>query len=143
MPWWAWITLGAGLLAAEIIISTDFYLVFFGVSGLVMGLLLAFGVPLPTAAQWLIYVALSALALVVYRQKIRSRFMSTAQELSPELVDEIGVAKEAILAGGRGTVELRGTVWDARNEGEEDLAEGGRCVVMSVDGLSLVVRAQD
>ena len=29
MPWWGWIATGAIILIGEIVISTDFYLVFF------------------------------------------------------------------------------------------------------------------
>ena len=39
MAWWIWIIVGAILLAAEAVITADFYLVFFGLAGLVLGLL--------------------------------------------------------------------------------------------------------
>ena len=55
MAWWFWIALGAVLLAAEVIISADFYLVFFGISGLVVGVLALAGVNLPQWGQWLLF----------------------------------------------------------------------------------------
>ena len=143
MVWWAWIVLGAGLLAAEIVLSTDFYLVFFGLSGLLLGLVLAVGVPLPAPAQWLIYAAVAAGSLLFYRMKIRARFLSPSEERGPELVGEKGTAREPIAPGERGRVELRGSTWIARNDGDAALDDGGRCVVAGVDGLTLFVRRED
>jgi membrane protein implicated in regulation of membrane protease activity len=40
-----------------------------------------------------------------------------------------------------GQVELRGSVWSARNSGDATLAAGQRARVESVDGLILSVRA--
>ena len=38
MPWWGWVVVGAALLGAEIVVPTDFYLVFLGLSALAVGL---------------------------------------------------------------------------------------------------------
>jgi membrane protein implicated in regulation of membrane protease activity len=140
MAWWAWIILGAGLLAAEILLSTDFYLVFFGLAALLIGLLALLGLDLPAVAQWLVWAGLASGALVLYRQKVRSRFLTSDRELAPELVGEEGVAREPLAVGERGRVELRGTVWEARNDADVDIAVGARCVVARVEGLTLFVR---
>ncbi len=143
MPWWAWIILGAVLLGAEIIISADFYLVFFGLSGLLIGLLALIGLTLPVTAQWLLYAALAVSGVLLYRMKFRAQFLSSSEALGPEIVDEEGTAKEAIAAGARGKVELRGTVWEAINDGTEVLEVGARCTVTRVEGLTLFVRSRD
>ena len=43
MPWWGWVVVGAALLGAEIVVPTDFYLVFLGLSALAVGLVGAAG----------------------------------------------------------------------------------------------------
>ena len=58
MPWWGWIFVGATLLAAEVALSTDFYLVFFGAGALVLGVLGLVGLSLPVWAQWLLFALL-------------------------------------------------------------------------------------
>ena len=51
MPWWGWIVLGTVILISEIIVSTDFYLVFFAASAVIVGLLVLLGASLPVSAQ--------------------------------------------------------------------------------------------
>lgn len=141
MAWWFWILLGAVLLAAEIIISADFYLVFFGVSGVVVGLLALAGVHLPTWGQWLLFAVLAVAGLVFYRGRWKRRLMTSDRDMLPEMEGEIGTANAAIAAGARGRIALRGTDWEALNVGADMVAAGGRCVVIGVDGLTLKVRS--
>ena len=142
MAWWLWITLGAVLLIAEVAISADFWLVFFGVSAIVTGLLLLLGVCPPAWQQWILFAALAVLMLWFYRVRLKAKLSRADQPMGPELVGEAGIARVAMAAGARGKVELRGTVWDARNAAGEDLAEGSRCIVEQVDGLTLTVRPE-
>jgi membrane protein implicated in regulation of membrane protease activity len=55
----------------------------------------------------------------------------------------VPVLGDRIEPGGRGKLELRGSTWDARNVGDTALSAGSRCLVQSVDGLTLHVRAED
>ena len=48
MPWWGWVTIGTLLLVAEMtFVDLDFYLVFLGISALLVGLasIAGFGMP--------------------------------------------------------------------------------------------------
>jgi membrane protein implicated in regulation of membrane protease activity len=63
MAWWIWIVLGAALLVTEVVLSTDFWLVFFGVAALGLGLLGVAGLVLPAWAQFLVFALLSVLGL--------------------------------------------------------------------------------
>ena len=142
MAWWFWIVLGAVLLAAEVVISADFYLVFFGLSGLVVGLLALAGVELPVWGQWLLFASLAIVGLVVYRRRWKRRLLKADREMLPELEGEVGNACGDIAAGARGRVVLRGSEWDAQNDGPAGLAAGSRCVVTGVEGLTLRVRSE-
>jgi inner membrane protein len=143
MEWWIWIVLGAVLLAAETMITADFYLVFFGIAAIVLGLLGLVGIDLPNWAQLLLFAALAVAGLVFYRGKLKQRLSKPDRVMGPEMVGEAGSAREAIAIGARGHIDLRGTVWEARNEGDADIAAGARCVVVRVDGLTLHVRAEN
>lgn len=142
MAWWFWIALGAVLLAAEVIIAADFYLVFFGLAALVLGGLVLAGVELPTWAQWLLYAVVAVAGLTFYRRRWKRSLSRVDRELPPELEGELGTACAAIAVGGRGRIALRGSEWDAVNGGSDDLPAGGRCVVTKVDGLTLHVRSE-
>ncbi|MCA9753890.1 MAG: NfeD family protein [Gemmatimonadetes bacterium] len=142
MSWWIWVVLGAILLGAEVVVTTDFWLVFFGASALVVGLLGAFGVVLTPPLQWGLFALVAVAGLVAYRGPLKRRLARVDREMGPELVGESAVAQGELAEGQRGKVELRGTLWDARNEGPEPIAEGGRCEVVRVDGLTLTVRSE-
>ena len=139
MPWWGWIVLGTVILISEIIVSTDFYLVFFAASAVIVGLLVLLGVSLPVSAQWLIFAALSIGMLVLFRARLREKIKTRGQDVD-KLEDEIAVASEQLAAGATGQAELRGSTWRAQNIGEVDLEVGDRCRVERVDGLVLSIR---
>ena len=142
MAWWIWIVLGAVFLIAEVAISADFWLVFFGISAILTGLLLLLGVCPPAWQQWIVFAALAVLMLWFYRGRLRAKLSQSDRPMGPELVGDAALVKVAVVAGGRGKVELRGAVWDARNTGDADLAEGSHCIVEQVDGLTLTVRPE-
>jgi membrane protein implicated in regulation of membrane protease activity len=54
----------------------------------------------------------------------------------------LATPKERIAPGAVGRVELRGTVWSARNDAAESIEPGRRCRVFRVDGLLLYVRPE-
>lgn len=143
MAWWVWIVLGAVLLAGEVVIAADFYLVFFGLAAVLLGLLGLLGLALPNWAQFLLFAALAVTGLVFYRGRWKRRLLSSDREMGPELVGERAVARETIAAAGRGRVNLRGATWEACNEGAAPIAAGDPCTVLRVEGLTLHVRAMD
>lgn len=140
MVWWGWIVLGAALLGAEVVLATDFFLVFFGAAALLVGVLLLLGLLLPVWGQWLLFAALSIVSLLLFRRRLRTILSRSDREERPELVGESGIVITAIAPGARGTVELRGTTWTAEHGGGGPLSPGDHCRVDRVDGLTLVVR---
>lgn len=143
MAWWIWIILGAALLAAEAIVVADFYLVFFGLAAIVLGLLGVLGVELPGWVQFLLFATLASASLVLYRDRLKRRLQKADRQLQPELVGERGTARVTIAPRGHGRISLRGTDWEARNVGEVVIEAGARCVVREVDGLTLHVQTED
>jgi membrane protein implicated in regulation of membrane protease activity len=143
MPWYCWIVVGALLLAAELfVIPADFFLVFLGLSAIAVGALAWLELGIGASAQWALFAALAAAALVAFRRRLSARAASTVPtRVDDTLVGERGVASEALPAGAAGRVELRGVPWSARNAGSTDLAAGAAVRVQRVDGLTLFVVA--
>ena len=83
---------------SEIIVSTDFYLVFFAASAVIVGLLVLLGASLPVSAQWLIFAALSIGMLVLFRARLREKIKTREQDVD-KLEDEIAVATEQLAVG--------------------------------------------
>lgn len=142
MAWWIWIILGALLLAAEAIITADFFLMFFGLAALVLGLLGVFGIVSPSWVQFLLFAGIAVVGLVLFRRRLKQRLQASDREQGPDLVGASGTARAAIAVGARGRIDLRGAAWDACNDGPTEVVAGGRCVVERVEGLTLHVRAE-
>ncbi len=70
MLWWAWLLVGFLLVGAELLTPGGFYLLFFGLGGIAVGLLGLAGVVLPAWGQWLLFSALSIGATLVFRKPL-------------------------------------------------------------------------
>lgn len=145
MIWWIWIIFGCVLLVAELMTPGGFYLLFFGISAVTVGLLQLVGLAGPDWVQWLLFSVISIASIAFLRRPLVEKF--SAQGLgagSPtvdtdSLVGEVAVASELFAAGTVGRVEMRGTTWTAVNRGDQPILAGQRCVVQKVEGLKLEV----
>jgi len=142
MPWWLWTLLGLVLLILEVHTFGGFYLFFFGLGALLVGLLVALGLAEADWLQWLLFSLLSLVALGLLRRPIMQRLGPAASDPVDSLVGETAIAAEDIPSGAIGKVELRGTLWSARNDGPPALLKGSRSRVERIDGLTLWVRAE-
>ena len=142
MTWWAWLVLGMLLLGGEMALPGGFYLLFFGVGALLVGLVGLGGLALPGWGQWLLFSLLSLGALALIRPRILGRLHQAGPGIEDTLVGEIATPSDVIAPGGIGRGELRGSVFSLRNVGAEPLAAGERCRVARVDGLTLEVRKE-
>jgi membrane protein implicated in regulation of membrane protease activity len=58
------------------------------------------------------------------------------------LVGELAVPRERILPGHVGRVDLRGVLWNARNDAAGSVEAGQRCRVTAVDGLTIYIQPE-
>lgn len=142
VSWWMWFLLGLVLLLAEFATPGAFYLFFFGLGAIGVGLLGAVGLEPPLAVELLLFPAFSLGLLLLLRKRLRVRFDSKLPDHEVDrVVGEIAVALEDIPVDAVGKAELRGSVWNARNVGDSPIARSQRCAVMRVDGLTLWIAA--
>jgi len=141
VAWWMWMLGGILLLLAEFLTPGAFYQFFFGLGAMAVGLLGALGLELSLPVQLGLFLALSIGSLALLRKPLRMRFAGGPEEPVDELVGETAVALEEIAAGAAGQVELRGSVWQARNVGDTPIGKSARCRVTAIHGLTLDVRA--
>lgn len=144
MVWWAWILLGLGLLAAEMLTPGGFFVFFFGLAALVVGGLVALGVGGAEWVQWLLFSVLSVASVLAFRRRLVDLFNRPAPEghRLDSLVGDVAVLTEDLPPGVVGKAELRGTVWNVRSRETGTLSRGARCTVERVDGLTLWVRLE-
>jgi membrane protein implicated in regulation of membrane protease activity len=142
MPWWAWITIGAMLLIAEMtIVDLEFYLVLLGASALMVGLIGLSGIELAYWLQWVVFGVLSLASLVLFRRRVDPWLHPAPdQEIQQGVVGDEAIAVEPIAPGATGTVRLRGTTWTARNLDLDPIPAGASCRVEGSEGLELKIR---
>ena len=143
MTWWAWMILGAVLLAAELFaVDAQFYLVFLGVSAAVVGLAAMFGITLPEWGQWLAFAIISVAFFVTFRKTLYDKIRGGGEGYEQRYRGEVVTVSDDIAPGGRGRAQYRGSDWNVENVGEADIAAGASAKVVEVDGLTLKVEAE-
>ena len=136
--WWYWICLGLFFLLAEALTPGGFYMLFIGIAALIVGVL-----SLGVHAAWIqiaLFAVLSTVLIVTLRKSLVERVRKTTVQADvPEFIGEAARAVEPIASGKEGKVELRGSIWSARNEGTVDLPKDAPCTVVAREGLKMVV----
>ena len=136
--WWHWLVLGLVLVVSELATPGGFYIIFFGVGALAVGVLAGFDVAGPLWSQVLLFSLLSVASIALFRGRLLRMFQTDPQAPSIDLlVGEVAVASEDLAPGAMGRVELRGAAWSARNDAQIILPRGTRCRVTKVNGLTL------
>ena len=70
--WWHWLVLGLLLVVAEMAASGGFYIIFFGIGAIVVGLLASFDLAGPLWMQLLLFSAISVGSLMIFRRRLLS-----------------------------------------------------------------------
>jgi inner membrane protein len=138
IAWWTWISLGFIILLLEALTPGGFYLLFIGIAAIVTGAC----APLINALwiEIVMFAVLSAILIAFVRKPIVNRLRKDTPKADvPEFIGETGRSLEPIAPGAEGSVELRGSVWKARNGGDRELVKGDLCSVTARDGLKLIV----
>lgn len=142
MLWWYWLVGGLVLLALELATPSGFFMLFFGLGALTVGVLAGSGVVSAPWLQWLIFTASAVGYLLAFRGRLRTRFDSPGSAMPVDsLVGDRGSVTVPMAADGEGRVEVRGSSWLARNTEAVPLEAGRRCRVVRVEGLTLFVAA--
>lgn len=143
VQWWHWLVIGLLLVTAELASAGGFYVIFFGVAALVVGVLAGFGLAGPLWVQLLLFSGLSVATLVLFRARLLQWVQHDPQRPPIDtLVGEIGVASDDLTPGAVGRVEVRGAAWTARNTAGAAVARGTRIRVVRVDGLTLDIEPE-
>lgn len=142
MEWWIWLALGLVLMVIELVTPSGFFVMFFGLGALTVGVLTRVGVAGPPWMEWLLFSASSIAYVVLFRERLRQRVLQPGKDNVDTLIGELAMPRETIPPAGVGRVELRGTVWNARNDSTVPLEPGRRSRVTRVDGLVLFVRPE-
>ncbi len=141
-----WFLAGLALLLFEFTVP-GVILVFFGIGAWVTALTTWVGLTGDWTSQLLTFAVSSVLMLVFLRRWFRDRFFGhRTGELDPqdnldEFKGQVVVVTENIGPESGGKVEYKGADWSARCD--TALPAGSRAVILSADGITLVVRPEN
>ena len=142
MTWWLWVGLGLVLGAIELATPGGFFVIFFGVAAVIIGLAELGGLGLPAWAQWLAFPILAVIALRIFRRPLLAWLQPASSSTVDSMVSEIALPVAAIEPGQHGRAELRGSLWAAHNISGTAVNAGQRCRVVAVNGLQLDIRPE-
>ena len=140
MPWWGWLVAGIGLLAVEMfVIDAQFYLVFVGVSAIIVGVLAWAGVLAPEWSQWLVFSVVALASMFTFRSRVyalvRGRGAGGVQErITPGDKVLVPVRLEP---GHTCRVDYRGSTWTARNIDRTPIEAGSEALISRAEDLTL------
>ena len=138
MDYRVWAIIGIVLLIAELSLPS-FFLVFFGIGGLLTALAAGLGWVTGTTGQLALF-SFSALGLMLlFRSRVR--FGAPGSALPPDFIGQHVKVTKTILPGGEGQVSYRGSPWVAFSEQPEaEIPEGSLVEIVGNDGLRLKVK---
>jgi membrane protein implicated in regulation of membrane protease activity len=136
-----WLAGGLVLLVIELVTPSGFFVMFFGLGALTVGILERLELSGPPWTQWLIFSVASIVYLLLFRGRLQDRVEQPVANVDT-MVGELAIPRERIAPGDVGRVELRGAVWNARNETASALEPGQRCRVTRVDNLLVFVQPE-
>lgn len=138
-PHWSWMILALILGIAEIVVPGVF-LIWIGAAALVTGLL-TWLLPLPVAAQFVIFAVAAVGAVYVGRRYLKEHPVESSDPLLNDRIARL-VGRQVIvietISGGEGKVKVGDTVWLASGP---DADVGARMRVVGADGARLKVEA--
>ena len=140
MLWWGWIVLGLVILGAEMfVIDAQFFLVFIGLSAVLVGILDLLGLNLPEWGQWMMFAALSLTSMFTFRKSLYLKMRGTAPGFRASLKGDMVMIVDELAPGAESRANHRGTKWTIRNVGGGSIPAGQRARVVKTDGLILHV----
>lgn len=143
MLWWHWMAFGLVLAGFEVVTPGGFFVIFFGIGALAVGVLALAGVGGPLWVQWLLFTVLSVVSLMLFRKPLLE-WMRAREHQGPidALVGEVAIPMADIAPGAVGRAEMRGTGWQARNVSAVPTIRGQRCRVSRIDGLMIDIEPE-
>ena len=118
---------------------SGFFIIFFGLGALTVGVLEKLEFVSSLGIELLLFSVLSVAYLLLFRGRLQARVQIPPPPNVDSLVGVLAIVQEQLSPGVVGKVEVRGSMWSARNTSGVTLDPGQRARVAAVDGLTLAV----
>ncbi|MDI9480115.1 MAG: NfeD family protein [Syntrophomonadaceae bacterium] len=121
------------------IFTVGFWFLWLAIAGVIVALLVQFGL-LPALEIQLLVFALLTLLLIIFTRPLVVKFVKSNDKVSnvKALIGQHGITLTSIVPMQFGQVKVNGEIWTA--VAEEELEENTRVEVMGIDGVKLIVK---
>lgn len=121
------------------IFTVGFWFLWLAIAGVIVALLVQFGL-LPALEIQLLVFALLTLLLIIFTRPLVVKFVKSNDKVSnvKALIGQHGITLTSIVPMQFGQVKVNGEIWTA--VAEEELEENTRVEVMGIDGVKLQVK---
>ena len=139
--WWHWMVLGLCLAMAELLIPA-FFIVWFGIGALVVGLILLAAPELGIPAQLLLWAAFSTALVIIWFRYLKPKTMTAVGTSTAHVTGEVGILVSDLCPNSRGQVRFQKPVlgsdlWECYAEAA--IKAGTRVRIVDVEGSFIKV----
>lgn len=139
MQYWLWLLLGLSLAILELVTPSGFFLIILGGAAVLVGLLVAAGAFVSWNAQAIIFCLLALGIWFTLGKRLRNS-VATKDPRHGDLVGSLITIKTETAPGGDGSGEMWGTTWQLKNIDDAILYPEERALVISCEGITLMVK---
>ena len=141
--WWYWIVLGLCLVMSELVVPA-FFVIWFGIGALLVGVSLLVMPMLGMAVQWMLWAGLSTLLVIFWFRYLKPKTVSLAGSSSAQALGEVGLLVSDLCPDSRGQVRFQKPVlgsdlWECY--AETPIKAGERVRVVKIEGHFIKVEA--
>lgn len=141
--WWHWIVLGLCLSIAELAVPA-FFIIWFGIGAIGVGLLLLISPALSVAAQLIVWAVVSSILVGIWFRYLRPRTMTSVGTSAANVTGEVGILVSDLCPNSRGQVRFQKPVlgsdlWECY--ADANIKAGERVRIVTVEGSFIKVEA--
>ncbi len=141
--WWHWIVLGLCLSIAELAVPA-FFIIWFGIGAIGVGLLLLISPDLSVATQLIVWAVVSSILVGIWFRYLRPRTMTAVGTSAANVTGEIGILVCDLCQNSRGQVRFQKPVlgsdlWECY--ADANIKAGERVRIVAVEGSFIKVEA--
>lgn len=131
-----WAVLGLILIVAEVL-TGSFFLLFFGISALLISVLRLFGLDsLP--AEMAIFAVAGLAGTLLFRKKLH-KSLKEGDAVALDVGEKVRLTED-ISAKATGNITYRGTRWTAVNDSDSNLKQGDFAAIARIDGVKVILK---
>jgi len=134
--WWHWIILGLCLAMGELVIPA-FFIIWFGIGALGVGLILLLAPNIPVAVQMVIWAGLSTALVVFWFRYLKPRTVTTVGTSAANVIGEVGVLVSDLNPDTRGQVRFQKPILSSDSwacYASTEIKAGERVRIVAVEG---------